>query len=643
MLEPKRSAASATEAWYVPHPPNPFFTGRAKILSDLREMLAQHRSVLLTQARALPSLGGIGKTQTALAYALRFRKDYQTVLWARARSDVTLGLDMTAIARVLGLAGTADPRWDEATASVKAWLEDHTDWLLIFDDVGAIELLASCLPEKPKGQVLLVGRVQGGRRLEPGPVVELPVMPAEEAVHFLFKRTARWGVERMEREAAAGLAQALLYVPMALELAGAYLAATRISFRESLKLLREESDRSPRAGAPLEGILKAVQTTWALNVRVAEAAQPAVLDALRLSAFLHHEGIPVALLEKGGSAEQGSLESLLDSLSHYGLIRRDLDPQTFSMPPLIQDLIKQHLDEDARRLWAERAVRAAHGLSPEAAGNRAASEVLPHLRAASDLVTDWNFEFLEAAQVVRGCGLALARNGASTAEAVLKAALTLYEKQFGSNHPALAACLHDLGGAVMDRGAYPDAKVLFERALIIASQILPRDHPDVATYLHSLGRLQHGQGRYVEAERLYRQALSIREKALSPEDPDLAASLNSVAAVCHEQRRDAEAESLLRRCLLIVKRALPAGHPDLAVCLHNLAAVLHSLKRHAEAEPLYKDALGIREEALPPAHPALVASLEHYAQALRRLGRRRDATIHENRARALKARWHDHA
>jgi tetratricopeptide (TPR) repeat protein len=636
MPEPKRSAASAAEAWYVPHPPNPFFTGRAKILNDLRETLAQHRAVLLTQARALPSLGGIGKTQTALAYALRFRKDYQAVFWARAQSDVTLGLDMTAIARVLGLAGTVDPRWDEATASVKAWLEDHTDWLLILDDVAAVEPLTSCLPERPKGQVLLAGRLRAGSRLELGPVVELPVMPAEEAAHFLFKRTARRGVDRMEREAAAGLAQALLYVPLALELAGAYLAANGTPFRDFLKLLREERDRPACADAPQEGILKAVETIWAFNMRTAEAALPAATDALRFSAFVHHEGIPVALLAP-------SPESLLETLTRYGLIRRDLDPQTYSMPPLIQDLISQHLDEDARRLWAERAVRAVHGLIPEPARDPAASGVLPHLRAASDLVTDWNFEFLEAAQVVRGCGLALARNGAPAAEALLKTALTLYEKQFGSNHPALAACLHDLGGAALDRRAHAEAKVLFERALIIASQILPRDHPDVATYLHSLGRVHHGQGRHVEAERLYRQALSIREKSLSPEDPDLAASLNSVAAVCHEQRRDTEAESLLRRCLLIVKRALPPGHPELAVCLHNLGAVLHSLKRYAEAEPLYRDALGIREEVLSPAHPAVVASLEHYAQVVRKLRRRREAAIHESRARAIRARWHEHA
>ncbi len=54
--------------WNVPHPRNPSFTGREDVIAGLRERLARKGKTALAQA--ISGLGGIGKTQTAVEYAI---------------------------------------------------------------------------------------------------------------------------------------------------------------------------------------------------------------------------------------------------------------------------------------------------------------------------------------------------------------------------------------------------------------------------------------------------------------------------------------------------------------------------------------------------------------------------------------------
>ena len=57
----------------------------------------------------LVGLGGIGKTQIALAYAYRYMHDYHTIVWLRADSLQTFRLDFASIATLLNLPEKQQP------------------------------------------------------------------------------------------------------------------------------------------------------------------------------------------------------------------------------------------------------------------------------------------------------------------------------------------------------------------------------------------------------------------------------------------------------------------------------------------------------------------------------------------------------
>src|SRR5215470_13944152 len=79
------TARDRPPVWCVPLRPNGYFTGRDAFLERLHEALST-RSV----PQAISGLAGMGKTQTALEYASRWRDAYGAVLWADATSRESL-------------------------------------------------------------------------------------------------------------------------------------------------------------------------------------------------------------------------------------------------------------------------------------------------------------------------------------------------------------------------------------------------------------------------------------------------------------------------------------------------------------------------------------------------------------------------
>ena len=73
---------SASAIWNLPYPRNANFTGRAKVLSDLRQAFTDKSPAHRVQI--VSGLGGVGKTQLCTEYAYKHRWDYAIIWWISA-------------------------------------------------------------------------------------------------------------------------------------------------------------------------------------------------------------------------------------------------------------------------------------------------------------------------------------------------------------------------------------------------------------------------------------------------------------------------------------------------------------------------------------------------------------------------------
>src|SRR5207249_3255748 len=153
-------SSQPSQPWNVPHERNPAFTGREDVLERVRSRLTSNGTAALSQAQAISGLGGIGKTQTAVEYAYRYRQDYRAVLWVVAETEQSLSTGFAALARLLHLPETDAPDQDQLRQAVQSWLEANEGWLLVFDNADEPSLLRPYLPRQHRGHVLLTSRAQ---------------------------------------------------------------------------------------------------------------------------------------------------------------------------------------------------------------------------------------------------------------------------------------------------------------------------------------------------------------------------------------------------------------------------------------------------------------------------------------------------
>jgi tetratricopeptide (TPR) repeat protein len=641
LLSSSQDSGNGTPApdpvWNVPFRRNPFFTGRDEIIALLRTKLSASKTPLPLIIRGL---GGVGKTQTASEYAYRYRNDYQHVLWVRADTADLVVADFVDIATSLNLPIKNEKDQRLVVTIVKRWFQTHHNWLLIFDNADNLEMVRDFLPIGEQGHILLTTRTPAtGTEVQE---VELESMSPGESALFLLRRakrieldTALEAAPELDQDKAQEISALLGGLPLAIAQAGAYIERTKCGLSGYLEHYekRRNAFLQDRNGLPLD-YDKSVATTWSLSFEKIEETSTAAADLLRLCAFLQPDAIPEELIRDGaselGSAFQSIATDLLEwdetieELLRYSLVRRNPDDATLTIHRLVQAVLRDGMNPDTQREWAERVVRLVNRAFPEVKFENwpRCQRYLPHAQVCMTLVEEWNLEFEEVARLLDLAGDFLRERAHYTeAEPLLIKALSLREKLLGSENLAYAESLYHVARLYYDQGKYTKAESLYLQALSIREKVLGPGHPDVATTLNYLGLVYLAQRRHVEAKSLHQRALSIREQVLCPDHPDVAYSLFNLAGISVGQEDHKQTEALQQRGIEIFEKTLSPEHPDILHGIYLLALDYIRQEKYEQALPLLERALTNSEKVLGHEHPQTALFLRgfgffYYQQSL---------------------------
>lgn len=372
LLEASLTENPSLPYWNVPYQRNPFFVGRKDVLHHVHQMLQEQRRENRVASCALSGMGGIGKTQTALEYTYLYFQDYAAVLWVNANTRERVSASFVSIANILNLPQRTESNQCTVIAAVIAWLNSHSDWLMVIDNVEDIEMIKPTLPSARQGTLLFTTRLHTLGTL--APVMVLEPLSLQEGAHLLLCRAHHLDERQVlrhispEMEALAQrLAEAMDGLPLALDQAGAYIEQTHCSLREFLHLFEAYpvqllSERDAYADHPFS-----VVKTFAQAFEKLQQKQPVAAQLLMLCCFLapdemaeqvftrHADDLELSL--QGAVSHPLCMNAIFKELLASSLIRRHSHNQTISVHRLVREVLKARMTEAQRREWNERASR----------------------------------------------------------------------------------------------------------------------------------------------------------------------------------------------------------------------------------------------------------------------------------------------
>ena len=395
--------------------------------------------------------------------------------------------------------------------------------MLILDNADEPNFLSPFFPRAAGGHLLVTTRAADlspfGLGIEHALVVQTfdPAQGAQLLLHRAGLLPANEPFDHTgikDRLRAQALSLELGGLPLALDQAGAYLAATQIDLLTYQQVYQQHraSLLAERRGREHP---ESVATTWSLSFQRVAEKNAAAADVLRLCAYLFPDAIPEEIFTLGSphlgptlaivATDPLQFNQAIGALRAYSLVQRDPQARTLAVHHLIQAVLQDEMEDAEQSCWMERALLAVNAAFPdvEHATWPQCERLLPQALAATERIERYHLKHREAGRL-----------------------------------------LYATASYLQDRARYVEAEPLYKRALHIMKQQLGAEHTQLAYPLNGLANLYREQGKYAEAEPLYERALRIWEQQMGPKHPNTQIVRRNYALFLREMGRDAEANKL---------------------------------------------------------------------------------------------------
>jgi tetratricopeptide (TPR) repeat protein len=329
--------------------------------------------------------------------------------------------------------------------------------LLVLDGAEEAQGLEQVLAVSGSCAVLMTSRRRSDAT-DPTLLLDLPRLPQDEAV-------------------AARICQLVGGLPLALRLAGSYLALHPDEGKEYLAWLEEDLWGTLDQGSSSHKSVPRLLERSVARLRPAAQAVLRLVGLLALAPFARE--LVAGVLELALAAARRALEEVVD----YGLLVRVGASYEVSHP-LIHTYARQVLlageeaTQQAALVTRLVMVLAEHFPEIDHPNWEACERLVPHIQVCAAHLEQQRTTQAEAAALFEQAGrYLLGRARYEQAALLLQRALAIHEQEFGANHPDTASSLTNLARLYQTQGKHQEAEPLLQRALAICEQQLGASHP----------------------------------------------------------------------------------------------------------------------------------------------------------------------
>lgn len=638
-----RYPGAVPKVWNV-RPRHAWFTGRTSVLDQLRDRLRGDTHSARRLPQVLYGLGGVGKTQVAREYAHRFRADYDLVWWVEAEQPDRVVSSLAELAAELDLRA-GDVVAEAAKAALHALWRGvpYARWLLIFDNVEDLDRALDLLPEETGpisdgvyGHVLATCRNKPvSTRLEP---MEVEVFTRAESVEHLCRRVSKLPPGDADR-----VAEAVGDLPLAVEVAAAWLAETATPVDSYVEQLREQSTKVLSLGKPEDYSLQ-IGATWNISIARLRNESRAAVRLLELCSFFSAEPISMRLIGSDSMfqsllpydpdlRERYMLGRVIQMLNRFALAKVDPADSSIQVHRLVQAAVRAGLSpyeqekakHEVHLILAE--ARPAEGVASDNPVNDPKSWpsfdlVWPHLGPSG--VAGCDEENVRQLMVDRIRYL-LKRGELESARVLGSQLNKTWTCELGENDLQTLNIRFELANALRAQGKYQEAREMDEDTLARQIQVLHEDHPndDHPSILITTGSLAadlRALGRFDEAlERDLRIYHGLRQ-TFGENHPRTLIAANNLAIDYRltgdsERARRLDEETVERRSALLGEE-----HPFTLTTKGHLARDLRETGEYRASVQVLREVVAAFERVLNADVPEVLRTAKSLAVSLRKAG-----------------------
>jgi hypothetical protein len=622
----------------VPYANNEQFIGRQEILDALHDALIDDKVQEDRRRLALHGLGGIGKTQIALAYAYQKRQYYHSVFWIDGSSRTTLLSGFRDIVSKINFPVESESPASKIAESALKWLEEHDSWLLIVDNLDDMSVVNDLLPSADcRGHTLVTTR--NSVRTPAARGLEIGGLDFDCAVdlfyNHLFVRAKSDPSSRISMTSVSEFVKRLDCFPLAIVQSATFIreSGKDISdflpclqgtqfFRDTLLKNISDNDRYYQYS---------LVESWNLSLdaikQTAESADAVTL--LQFLAYLNPDFISFEFLQAGsGPVDQRLCKILKDpiqvhlsiqALLRHSFIRLNQDGRAIEIHRLVQEWIQHGMEEGDRLRWWEIVSQFFLDVFPSGSPTDFPDEIRALCRRYQDqvLVPLLKSPDIPSDNLAQACDkvavFLLADGKFKQAELLLNKALKILRNLHRDRHQTTLNVVDHLATAYYYQGeinrAVPLNEELYHAQLAIHGPL----HPETLKAAGDLAISYRSQSRLNEALELDNIVLEGRTKVFGEQHPYTLKAMASLASTYYAQGRWNDVSVLEERILEIRKATLGEEHVDTLSIMGNLAQTYQEQGRLIDAVKLNEMALDGFKKALGERHPLTIDAMSDLA------------------------------